>query len=110
MIPTPVTLVLIIVSKKDTLNRLSSYFGVFSWSEKNIAHTPKQTKIVVVKRMIGETLHMNTTVQGSRKLDVNKLGGCRNNLSPKVGRKRAAIIIARAVSRRWRCLRSATPF
>jgi hypothetical protein len=84
-IPTSITLVLITVAKKNTLNRLSSQFGAFSRSKKNIAHAAKHAKSGVVRRATRETLHRNTTLQGSRRLNVDEVGGCGNGLSPKVG-------------------------
>jgi hypothetical protein len=44
-IPTSIALVLIIVAKKNTLNRLSSQFGAFSRGKKNITDASKHTKI-----------------------------------------------------------------
>ena len=61
-IPTEIALVLITVAKEDTLNRLSSQFGVFSGGKKDIAHTSKHTKSRVVRRATSETLHRNTTL------------------------------------------------
>ena len=44
MIPTAIAPVLIAVAKENTLNRLSSQFGAFSWGKKDIAHTSKHMK------------------------------------------------------------------
>jgi hypothetical protein len=43
-IPTPITLMLITVSKKNTLNRLSGQFGAFARGKENIANATKQMK------------------------------------------------------------------
>jgi hypothetical protein len=43
-IPTPIALMLITVSKKNTLNRLSGQFGAFARGKENITNTTKQTK------------------------------------------------------------------
>ena len=43
-IPTSIALVLITVTKENTLNRLSSQFGAFSGGKKNIADAAKHTK------------------------------------------------------------------
>jgi hypothetical protein len=40
-VPTPIALMLITVSKKDTLNRLSSQFGAFRRGKKNITNATK---------------------------------------------------------------------
>jgi len=86
-IPTPIALVLITVAKENTLNRLSSQFGAFSGGKKNIAHASKHTESGVVRRATSETLQRNTTLQSSRWLNVDEIGGCRNSLSPKMGWK-----------------------
>jgi hypothetical protein len=44
MVPTPIALTLITVSKKNTLNRLSGQFGAFTRGKKNIANATEQTK------------------------------------------------------------------
>jgi hypothetical protein len=43
-IPTPIALMLITVSKKTTLNRLSGQFGAFIRGKKNIVNASKQMK------------------------------------------------------------------
>jgi hypothetical protein len=43
-IPTSIALMLITVSKKNTLNRLSGQFGAFTRGKKNIANATKQMK------------------------------------------------------------------
>jgi hypothetical protein len=53
---------LITVSKKNTLNRLSGQFGAFARGKKNIANATKQTKHRVIKRMTGERLERNATL------------------------------------------------
>jgi hypothetical protein len=40
-VPTPIVLMLITVSKKDTLNRLSGKFGAFTRGKKNITNAAK---------------------------------------------------------------------
>jgi hypothetical protein len=66
---------LITVSKKDTLNRLSGQFGAFTRDKKNIANATKQTKRRVIRRTTRETLERNTTLQISRGLNINEIGG-----------------------------------
>jgi hypothetical protein len=80
---------LITISKKDTLNRLSGQFGAFTRDKKNIANATKQTKRRVIRRTTRETLERNTTLQISRGLNINEIGGSGNSLSPKVRRKRS---------------------
>jgi hypothetical protein len=63
---------LITVSKKNTLNRLSQ-FGAFARGKENIANATKQTKRRVIRRTTGETLERNTTLQGGRRLNVNEI-------------------------------------
>jgi hypothetical protein len=53
---------LITVSKKNTLNRLSGQLGAFARSKENIANATKQTKHRVIRRTTEETLEMNTTL------------------------------------------------
>ena len=43
-IPTPIALMLITISKKDTLNRLSGQFGAFTRGKQNIADTTEQAE------------------------------------------------------------------
>jgi hypothetical protein len=83
-IPTPITLMLIAVSWKDTLNRSSGQFGVFMLMKKNIAITTKQTKRRVIRRTIKKTLERNTTLQSSRWLDIDEIGGSGYSSSLKV--------------------------
>jgi hypothetical protein len=52
-VPTAIALMLITVSKKNTLNRLSGQFGAFTRGKENIANTTKQAKHRVVWRMTG---------------------------------------------------------
>jgi hypothetical protein len=47
---------LITVSKKDTLNRLSGQFGAFTRGKKNITNATKRTKRRVIRRMTREVL------------------------------------------------------
>jgi hypothetical protein len=61
-VPTPIALMLITVSKKNTLNRLSGQFGAFARGKENIENATKQTKRRVIRRMTGETLKRNTTL------------------------------------------------
>ena len=56
MIPTPITLMLITVSYKNTLNRLSRQFSVFMRGKENIANTTKQSKSRIIRRAIIKTL------------------------------------------------------
>jgi hypothetical protein len=80
---------LITISKKDTLNRLSGQFGAFTRRKKNIANATKQTKRRVNRRTTRETLERNTILQSSRVLNINEIGGSGNSLGPKVRRKRS---------------------
>jgi hypothetical protein len=64
---------LITISKKNTLNRLSGQFGAFTRGKENIVNATKQTKHRVIRRMTGETLERNTTLQGGRRLNVNEI-------------------------------------
>jgi hypothetical protein len=64
---------LITVSKKNTLNRLSGQFGAFVRGKENIANVAKQTKRGVIGRTTGEMLERNTTLQGGRRLNVNEI-------------------------------------
>jgi hypothetical protein len=43
-VPTPITLVLITVAKKHTLNGLSGQFGALTRGQKNIANIAKRVK------------------------------------------------------------------
>jgi hypothetical protein len=61
-VPTPIALMLITVSKKNTLNRLSGQFGAFARGKENIANATKQTKRRVVRRTTRETLERNATL------------------------------------------------
>jgi hypothetical protein len=61
-VPTPISLMLITVSKKNTLNRLSGQFGAFARGKENIANATKQTKHRVIRRMTREMLERNTTL------------------------------------------------
>jgi hypothetical protein len=61
-IPTSIALMLITVSKKNTLNRLSGQFGAFARGKENITNTTKQTKHRVTRTMTGETLERNATL------------------------------------------------
>jgi hypothetical protein len=61
-IPTPIALMLISVSKKNTLNRLSGQFGAFARGKENIANATKQMKRRVIRRTTGETLERNATL------------------------------------------------
>jgi hypothetical protein len=79
---------LITVSKKNTLNRLSGQFGAFARSKENIANTIKQTKRRVIRRTTGETLERNTTLQGGRRLNINEINRCRDSLRLEMRRKR----------------------
>jgi hypothetical protein len=53
---------LIVVSKKNTLNRLSDQFGAFARGKENITNATKQTKRRVIRRTTGEMLKRNTTL------------------------------------------------
>jgi hypothetical protein len=55
-VPTSIALMLITVSKKDTLNRLSGQFGAFTRGKKNIANATKQMKRRVIRSTTRETL------------------------------------------------------
>jgi hypothetical protein len=72
-VPTLIALMLIIVSKKNTLNRLSGQFGAFTRSKENIANATKQMKHRVIRRTTGKTLERNTTLQGGGRLNVNEI-------------------------------------
>jgi hypothetical protein len=79
---------LITISNKDTLNRLSDQFGAFTRGKNNIANTTKQTKRRVIRRTTREMLERNTTLQSSRGLNIDEICGSGNSVSPKVRRKR----------------------
>jgi hypothetical protein len=64
---------LITISKKNTLNRLSGQFGAFARGKENIANATKQRKHRVMRRTIRQTLERNTTRQGDRRLNVNEI-------------------------------------
>jgi hypothetical protein len=53
---------LITISKKNTLNRLSGQFGAFARGKENIANATKQTKRRVIRKTTEETLERNTTL------------------------------------------------
>jgi hypothetical protein len=89
-VPTAVALMLITVSKKNTLSRLSGQFGAFAGRKKNIASATKQTKSRVVWRGTRKTLERNATLKGSRRLKVNEVSRCSNSLSPEMRRKRGS--------------------
>jgi hypothetical protein len=80
---------LITVSEKNTLNRLSGQFGAFTRGKKNIANATKQTKCQVIRSTTKKALERNTTLQSSRRLNIDEIGGSENNLSPKVRWKRS---------------------
>jgi hypothetical protein len=88
-VPTLIALMLITVSKKNTLNRLSGQFGAFVRGKKNIANAIEQTKRRVIRSTTRKALERNTTLQSSRGLNIDKIGGSGNSLSPKVRRKRS---------------------
>jgi hypothetical protein len=88
-VPTPIALMLIIVSKKNTLNRLSGQFGTFTRGKKNIANATEQTKRRVIRSTTRKALERNTTLQSSRGLNIDEIGGSGNSLSPKVRQKRS---------------------
>jgi hypothetical protein len=52
----PIALMLITVSKKDTLNRQSGQFGAFTRGKNNITNATKRTKRRVIRRMTREAL------------------------------------------------------
>jgi hypothetical protein len=83
-VPTSITLMLITVSKKDTLNRLSGLLGAFTRGKKNIANATKQTKRRIIRRTTREMLERNTTLLSSRGLNIDEIGGSGNSLSLKV--------------------------
>jgi hypothetical protein len=89
-VPTAVALMLITVSKKNTLSRLSGQFGAFAGRKKNIANATKQTKSRVVWRGTRKTLERNATLKGSRRLNVNEVSRCSDSLSPEMRRKRGS--------------------
>jgi hypothetical protein len=78
---------LITVSKKGTLNRLSGQFGAFTRGKKNIANATRQTKRQVIRGMTRETLERNTILQSSKGLNTDEICGSGNSLSPKMRRK-----------------------
>jgi hypothetical protein len=61
-VPTPIALMLITVSKKNTLNRLSGQFGAFARGKENIANATKQMKCQVIKRTTRAMFKRNTTL------------------------------------------------
>jgi hypothetical protein len=82
-VPTLIALMLITVSKKNTLNRLSGQFGAFTMGKKNIANATKQTKRRVIRSTTRKALERNTTLQSSRGLNIDEIGDSGNSLSPK---------------------------
>jgi DNA-binding Xre family transcriptional regulator len=56
--------------------------------EENIANTTKQTKNIIVRRAIIESLERNATLKGGRRLDINEIVRGRDSLSPAMRRKR----------------------
>jgi hypothetical protein len=88
-VPTSIALMFITVSKKNTLNRLSGQFGAFTRGKKNIANVTEQTKRRVIRSTTRKDLERNTTLQSSRGLNIDKIGGSGNSLSSKVRRKRS---------------------
>jgi hypothetical protein len=48
-VPTPISLVLITVAKKHTLNRLSDQFGLLARGQKNIANATKRAKSQIIR-------------------------------------------------------------
>jgi hypothetical protein len=87
-VPTPIALMLITVSKKNTLNRLSGQFGTFKRGKKNIANATKQIEHRVIRSTTKKALERNTTLQSSRGLNIDEIGGSGNSLGPKVRQKR----------------------
>ena len=61
-IPTPIALMLITVSEKDILNRLSGQFGAFTRGKQNIANATKQTKRRIIRRTTRKMLERDTTL------------------------------------------------
>jgi hypothetical protein len=61
-VPTTIALMLITVSEKNTLNRLSGQFGAFARRQKDIADATKRTESRVVWRNTRETLERNATL------------------------------------------------
>jgi hypothetical protein len=53
---------LITLSEKDTLNKLSGQFGVFTRSKQNIANATKQAKHRIIRRTTRKTLERNATL------------------------------------------------
>ena len=82
-IPTAIALMLVTVSEKDTLNRLSGEFGAFVRSKKDKANTTKQPEHRIVRRAIIKTLKRNGTLESGRRLDINEIYRSRDSLSPK---------------------------
>jgi hypothetical protein len=72
-VTTPIALMLIIVSQKNTLNRPSGKFGAFARGKENIANATKPIKRRVIRRTTRETLERNTTLQGGRRLNINNI-------------------------------------
>ncbi|KAK1614213.1 hypothetical protein QYE76_019730 [Lolium multiflorum] len=68
------------IAKKDTLNRLSTQFGAFTRSKKNIANATKKAKGRVIRSVTSETLKRNATLQGCGGLKVDEIGGNRHSL------------------------------
>jgi hypothetical protein len=55
-VPTPISLVLIIVAKKHTLNRLSGQFGALARNQKNIANATKRANSQKIRGASKQTL------------------------------------------------------
>jgi hypothetical protein len=89
-VPTPIALMLITVSKKGTLHRLSGQFGAFTRGKKNIANATRQMKHQVIRGTTREMLERNTILQSSKGLNIDEICGSGNSLSPKVRWKRSS--------------------
>jgi hypothetical protein len=62
---------------------------VRSQGKENVENTTKQTKNRTIRRAAENTLKRNTALQSNRGLNIDEIGGCGNNLIPKVRWKRS---------------------
>jgi len=83
---TAINLMFRTVPKENTLNRLRSEFGsLMRW--KDIANTPKTTKMAIGRWGAKKTLIGSATLKSSRRLAIDEKNRRRNNLSPKMRSK-----------------------
>jgi hypothetical protein len=82
-----IALMLITITEKSTLNRLSGKFGAFTRGKEHVANATKQTKHRIVRRATKNPLKMNGTLKSSRRLHINDIGRGRGSLGPEMRQK-----------------------